>query len=65
MNDQTLYLQCLKGKEMNKKILIDGAFKGVVGKVARVAGQQRVVVEVEGVCLVSTAYVPSAFIEKK
>ena len=27
MNDQTLYLQCLKGKEMNKKILIDGAFK--------------------------------------
>ena len=45
--------------------VIDGAFKGVVGKVARVAGQQRVVVEVEGVCLVSTAYVPSAFIEKK
>ena len=43
--------------------VIDGQFKGVVGKVARVAGQQRVVVEVEGVCLVSTAYVPTAFIE--
>lgn len=43
---------------------IDGQFKGVVGRVARIAGQQRVVVEVKGVCLVSTAYVPSAFIEK-
>lgn len=44
--------------------VIDGQFKGVVGRVARVSGQQRVVVEVKGVCLVSTAYVPSAFIEK-
>lgn len=43
--------------------VIDGQFKGIVGRVARVAGQQRVVVEVEGVCLVSTAYVPTAFIE--
>ena len=44
--------------------VIDGDFKGVVGKVARVCGQQRVVVEIKGVCLVSTAYIPSAFIEK-
>lgn len=43
--------------------VIDGQFKGVVGRVARVAGEQRVVVEVEGVCLVSTVYVPTAFIE--
>ena len=43
----------------------DGEFKGVEGRVARVSGQQRVVVEVEGVCLISTAYIPSAFIEKK
>lgn len=45
--------------------IIDGEFKGIEGKVARVAGQQRVVVEVKGVCLISTAYIPSAFIEKK
>lgn len=38
-----------------------GDFKGVVGKVARLGGQQRIVVEVKGVCLVSTAYVPSVF----
>lgn len=44
--------------------IIDGEFKGVVGRVARVAGQQRVVVELSGLCLVATAYVPSAFIER-
>lgn len=40
-----------------------GEFKGIVGKVARIAGQQRVVVEVSGLCLVATAYVPTKFIE--
>lgn len=44
--------------------IVDGKFKGVTGRVARVSGQQRVVVEVEGLCLVATAYVPSAFIGK-
>ena len=42
----------------------EGDFKGVEGRVARIAGQQKVVVEIKGVCLVSTAYIPSAFIEK-
>ena len=44
--------------------VVKGAFEGVVGKVARVTGQQRVVVKLDGVCLVATAYVPSDFIEK-
>ena len=44
--------------------ITDGNFKGICGRVARVSGQQRVVVELHGVCLVTTAYVPSAFIEK-
>ena len=44
--------------------IIDGAFKGVEGKVARVAGQQRVIVEVSGLCMIATAYIPSAFIVK-
>lgn len=43
--------------------VIAGDFKGVVGKVARIAGQQRIVVEVSGLCLVATAYIPSDFIE--
>lgn len=42
----------------------DGEFKGVIGKVARIAGQQRVVVEISGLCLVATSYISSAFIEK-
>lgn len=44
--------------------VMDGEFAGVEGRVARVSGQQRVVVEVEGVCLIATAYIPSAVLEK-
>ena len=40
----------------------DGIFKGVEGKVARVAGQQRVIISLSKVGLVSTAYVPTAFL---
>ena len=42
----------------------DGAFKGVVGRVARWQGQQRVAVAMEELVTVVTAYVPSAFLEK-
>ena len=42
--------------------VVAGEFSGVVGKVARIAGQQRVVVEISGLCLVATAYIPSDFI---
>ena len=45
--------------------VIDGAFKGVEGRVARVAGQQRVVLSISQVGLISTAYIPTAFIEVK
>ena len=43
--------------------IIDGDFKGVEGRVARVSGQQRVIVTLANVGLVSTAYIPTAFIE--
>ena len=43
--------------------VIDGPFKGVEGKVARVSGQQRVIVTITNVGLISTAYVPPAFIQ--
>ena len=44
--------------------VIDGAFKGVIGRVARWQGQQRVGVVVEGLVTMVTAYVPSAFLEE-
>ena len=44
--------------------VIDGAFKGVIGRVARWQGQQRVAVIVDDLVTVCTAYVPSAFLEK-
>lgn len=50
-------------KNGNLVRIVEGKFKGVMRRVARVCGQQRVVVEVEGLCLVATAYVPSAFLE--
>ena len=43
--------------------VIAGEFQGVTGKVARIAGQQRIVVEISSLCLVATAYIPSDFIE--
>ena len=53
--------QChFKGGEIVK--VIDGLFKGVEGRVARVSGQQRVIVTLSQVGLVSTAYVPTAFL---
>ena len=42
--------------------VVDGDFKGVEGRVARVASEQRVVVEIEGLCVIATAYIPTAFI---
>lgn len=44
--------------------VIDGVFKGVVGKVARYHGQQRVAIIIDGLLTVASAYVPSAFLEK-
>jgi len=55
--------QChFKGGETVK--VIDGPFKGVEGRVARVSGQQRVIVSITKVGLVSTAYIPTAFIQE-
>lgn len=42
--------------------IVDGDFAGVVGRVARIAGQQRVAVEINGLCIVATAYIPKSFI---
>ena len=43
--------------------VIDGIFKGVIGKVARYHGQQRVAIIIDGLLTIASAYVPSAFLE--
>lgn len=45
-------------------IIKEGKFKGIIGRVARVSGQQRVVVTLDGVCSIVTAYIPTAFLEE-
>lgn len=42
--------------------VVDGPFKGVEGKVARISGQQRVVISLSHIGLISTAYIPTAFL---
>lgn len=42
----------------------EGKFAGVRGRVARLHGQTCVLVELDGICIASTAYVPKAFLKK-
>ena len=44
--------------------VVKGDFKGVVGRVIRAAGQQRVGISIDGVGIFATAYIPSDFMEK-
>ena len=43
--------------------VIEGAFAGLIGKVARYQGQQRVAIIIDGLLTIASAYVPKAFIE--
>lgn len=52
-----------KFKEGDSVHIIEGEFKGIVGKVARWHGQQRVAIIIDGLCVIATAYVPSAYLE--
>ena len=45
-------------------VVTEGEFKGIHGRVARIAGQQRVIVELFDECLVATAYVPREAMRK-
>ena len=42
--------------------IIEGSFKGIEGRVTKITGQKRVIVELPGLCSVATAYVPKAFL---
>ena len=48
----------IKYKLGDEVVVIEGEFKDIRGRVARIAGQQRVLVELFDGCLVATAYVP-------
>lgn len=50
-------------KSGDKVRVIAGIFKGIVGKVARIAGLQRVVLNILGLCFVATAYISTAYLE--
>ena len=45
-------------------IVTEGDFEGIQGRVARIAGQQRVIVELFGGCLVASAYIPKEAMRK-
>ena len=49
-------------KSGDKVRIIYGEFKGIEGYIARVLGQSRVVVEIKGLCVIATAYIPKNFI---
>lgn len=55
----------LKFKKGDNVLITDGEFKGIEGKVARWHGQQRVAIIIEGLCTIATAYIPSAYLEKR
>ena len=48
----------IKYKLGDEVVITEGEFKDIRGRVARIAGQQRVLVELFNGCLVATAYVP-------
>ena len=43
--------------------VIEGVFKGAIGKVVRFQGQQRIGIVIDGLMTVASAYVPSSFLE--
>ena len=48
----------IKYKLGNEVVITDGQFKDIHGRVTRIAGRQRVLVELFDGCLVATAYIP-------
>lgn len=53
-----------KFQEGDMVMIVEGEFKGIIGKVSRWHGQQRVAIIIEGLCAIATAYIPSAYLKK-
>ena len=54
----------IKYKLGDEVMITEGEFKDIRGRVTRIAGQQRVLVEIFEGCLVATAYVPTSALIK-
>ena len=52
----------IKYKLGDEVVITEGEFKDIHGRVSRIAGQQRVVIELFEGCLVATAYIPTTVI---
>lgn len=66
-NDHILFVdrsQC-HFKSGDHVVVTDGDFRGIEGRIARVSCQQRVVVELDGIGYITTAYIPKAFLRVK
>ena len=66
-NDHILFVdrsQC-HFKSGDYVVVTDGDFRGIEGRIARVSRQQRVVVELDGIGCITTAYIPKAFLRVK
>ena len=54
----------IKYKLGDEVVITEGEFKDIHGRVTRIAGQQRVVIELFDGCLVATAYIPNGAMNK-
>lgn len=61
---QYLDVESVNYKKGQRVRVIDGPYKGCTGFIKRVKGDRRLLVSVEGLALVATSYIPSAFLEK-
>ena len=61
---QYLDVEAVNYRQGQKVKVIDGPYKGCSGYIKRVKGNRRLLVSVEGLALVATSYIPSAFLEK-
>ena len=63
-NEHILLIDEVNGnfKIGDKVRVIAGSFIGIEGRLAKITGQKRVIVELQGLCSVATAYIPKAFL---
>lgn len=66
-DDHILLIDDIKGtyKQGEYVRIINGPFKGIEGRVTKITGQKRVIVELPGLCKLATAYIPKAFLLNK
>ncbi|HZK03639.1 MAG TPA: UpxY family transcription antiterminator [Bacteroidaceae bacterium] len=64
--DDLIYMDTSEAnlKVGDKVEVIEGIFKGAEGKLVRIKGHKRVLVSIEGVVAVATAFIPAMFLKK-